>query len=109
MNAYFIDSHFIIALPFYQRTLLDLLDDPTFVPAQNEALFTQVAKCLIKQMCNAVAYLESQLVAHRDISPSNFLLSANGQIALTDFGVAYDAKEPGSEGSANLQFELGTG
>jgi serine/threonine protein kinase len=87
-----------------------LLDDPTFIPAQDEdAAFTQVAKCLIKQMCNAVAYLESQQIAHRDISPSNFLLSDHGTVVLTDFGVAYDANEPGSEGTNNLQFELGTG
>ncbi|KAK9900919.1 kinase-like protein [Cystobasidium minutum MCA 4210] len=110
LNAYFIDSHYVLALPFYPHTLLDLLDDPTFIPANNEALFTKVAKCLIKQMCSAVAYLERQQIAHRDIAPSNFLLSKNGQIALTDFGVAYDAAEPGSEGgSSKLQFELGTG
>lgn len=96
-------------MPFYERTLLHLLDDPSFVPAHNNAAFTQVAKCLIKQMASAVAYLEDEKIAHRDISPSNFLLSARGSIALTDFGVGYDPRNAGQEGTCNLQFELGTG
>jgi serine/threonine protein kinase len=60
-------------------------------------------------MCSAVASLESQQIAHRDISPSNFLVSTKGHVVLADFGVAYDAQEPGQEGTKSLQFELGTG
>lgn len=109
LNAYFIDSHYIIALPFYAITLQHVLDNPTFVPSHNEITFASTAKCLIRQMCNAVASLEINHVAHRDLSPSNFLISGNGHVVLTDFGVAYDAKEPGQEGTKNMQFELGTG
>lgn len=108
-NAYFIDSHYVIALPFYRITLQHVLDNPPFVPGHDALTFARTAMYLIKQMCSAVAYLESQHVAHRDISPSNFLVSGEGHIVLADFGVAYDAQEPGQEGTKTLQFELGTG
>lgn len=109
MNAYFIDSHYILALPFFQVTLLNILDNPTFIPTPDDGVFTNAARCLIRQMCGALAYLEDEQVAHRDISPSNFLVSEVGHLVLADFGVAYDAEAPGQEGVNNLQFELGTG
>lgn len=109
LNAYFIESHYVLALPFYPITLQAVLDDMTFIPAEDEITFTRTAKHLIKQMCSAIASLESHLRAHRDLSPSNFLISTEGHLLLTDFGVAYSLQEPGQEGTKNLQFELGTG
>jgi serine/threonine protein kinase len=109
LNAYYIERHYILAMPYYSKTVQDLLDNSTFVPSTAEVAFETVARSLIKQMCSAVAYLEVQQIAHRDISPPNFLLSSNGTIALTDFGVAWSAENPGLERTTNLCFELGTG
>lgn len=72
-------------------------------------MFPRIAQNIIKQMCQAVAYLEERQIAHRDISPSNWLISFNGEVVLTDFGVAWDANDPGLEDNTNLYFELGTG
>ena len=60
-------------------------------------------------MCQAVAYLSMKSIAHRDISPSNWMIGEEGRIVLIDFGVVWTANNPGEEGSTNLEYELGTG
>lgn len=43
---------------------------------------------LVLQVANAAAYAHSKLVVHRDLKPTNILVSADGQIHLLDFGIA---------------------
>lgn len=40
------------------------------------------------QMCSALECSHAQGVVHRDVKPANFLIAANGQIKLSDFGLA---------------------
>ncbi|KAI9281820.1 kinase-like domain-containing protein [Sporodiniella umbellata] len=44
--------------------------------------------CCFKQMIQGLAYLHSLGVAHRDIKPENLLLTMDGQLKITDFGVS---------------------
>lgn len=50
---------------------------------------TEIEKaCCFKQMIQGLAYLHSMGVAHRDIKPENLLLTMDGKLKITDFGVS---------------------
>ena len=53
---------------------------PKFTPAQ--------LKCILKQMLEGLAYLNSKGFLHRDIKGGNILLSEKGVVKLCDFGLA---------------------
>ncbi|GAN08417.1 pkinase-domain-containing protein [Mucor ambiguus] len=50
---------------------------------------TEIEKaCCFKQMIQGLSYLHSMGVAHRDIKPENLLLTMDGKLKITDFGVS---------------------
>ncbi len=42
---------------------------------------------LIRQVCQALDYIHSQNIIHRDVKPSNIMLDRQGQAVVTDFGL----------------------
>lgn len=73
-RPYFV-MEFIDGQPLYQYA-----DASGMAVAERLRLFTQV--------CDAVQYAHQKLVIHRDLKPTNILVSAGGVPKLLDFGIA---------------------
>ncbi|CAA9964181.1 hypothetical protein P3342_009400 [Pyrenophora teres f. teres] len=61
----------------------------------DEGVGEDIAHLYFSQLVSAVAYMHSMGVAHRDIKPENVLLSAEGDLKLSDFGLAALFKKDG--------------
>lgn len=52
---------------------------------------------IIRQVAVALDYAHKQQIVHRDIKPSNIIMTPEGEIKITDFGIARIVDAPGSE------------
>lgn len=55
---------------------------------QRSALNLEDAVSAMQQVLNGLSYAHRQGVVHRDIKPSNLLVTRDGQVKITDFGIA---------------------
>lgn len=53
---------------------------------------------LFRDICGAVAFANRNLVVHRDLTPSNVLVTGDGDVKLIDFGISKPVDAPGRAG-----------
>ncbi|KAJ2906179.1 hypothetical protein GGI21_004075, partial [Coemansia aciculifera] len=73
---------------------------PAFNANQEERRFVEATR-LFEQMIDAVAHIHALKAYHRDLKPENFILGADGNLKLTDFGLA-------TRESLSTDFECGS-
>jgi serine/threonine-protein kinase len=69
------------------------------------ALETDRALDIIRQIADALDYAHRNQIIHRDLKPANIILTGDGRIKITDFGIA---KIVASEGAARTVAIMGT-
>jgi serine/threonine-protein kinase len=70
--------------------LLDWVEEEQPSRAERQRLFVEI--------CAAVAFAHRNLIVHRDLTPSNVLVTADGAVKLIDFGIARPADQGGVQG-----------
>ncbi len=48
---------------------------------------------LVQEICQALDYAHAEKVVHRDVKPSNLMLSKKGRVKLADFGIAVSVSD----------------
>jgi len=80
-------KYFYIAMEYVDGLSLDeLIDDKRYL--SNEA-----AVIIFSEICKGLKHAHDKGIIHRDIKPANVLISKNGSLKLTDFGIAISKKE----------------
>jgi serine/threonine protein kinase len=59
-----------------------------FTSIMSERMTEREKACSFKQMMEGLAFIHSMGVAHRDLKPENLLLTMDGKLKITDFGVS---------------------
>jgi len=77
------DSRLYLIFEFVEQDLKKLLSDSPSGPLQPQQLCSYAF-----QLLKAIDYCHSRGVMHRDLKPHNILVSSNGLLKVTDFGLA---------------------
>ena len=105
------DGQYFLVMEFVDGLdLADLFDH--FASQRGQALPQDVALYIGAQVCEALEHAhaardsDGKLInlVHRDVSPSNILLSKSGEVKLTDFGIAKRVEEMTGHGGVRGKF-----
>ncbi len=80
-------EHYLVMEYIEGLSLADIIE-------KEAPLHPVIAASIAREVCQALVCAHKNGIIHRDIKPKNILISKNGVIKLTDFGVARDIDAP---------------
>ncbi len=97
-----VDSPFIVRIHAMRKSgdhffiVMEFVDGGTLsAELHNGAMDMSRAQTILRQMLKAFSHAHGVGVIHRDIKPSNIMLSREGRVKVTDFGLAKLRREDG--------------
>ncbi|MGM0554800.1 MAG: serine/threonine protein kinase [Myxococcota bacterium] len=106
------DGEYFIAMEYvHGRDLRDILKR---AEAQDHEVPLDLAIHIVAQVCNGLDYAHRQTdddgnpldIVHRDISPSNIMVSREGEVKIIDFGIARAASRAAKTASGRIQGKI---
>jgi hypothetical protein len=82
--------------------VMELVEGPTLEEQRTRFGERDWALPLVRQLATALVAIHQSGVIHRDVKPSNLMLTRDSVLKLTDFGIAQVAREPGVEPSEQV-------
>lgn len=89
--------------------VMEYVDGPNLRQVERSNRLTpEQALRIIPQICEALQFAHDQGIVHRDIKPENLLLDKNGDVKITDFGIAKIVGIPADKTSLTGEHIVGT-
>lgn len=86
-NAFWLEDDLVM--------IMELIDGhPLAALLENRRFSMEQSLTIIRQVLLALSFAHKNGVVHRDVSPANIVVSANGKVKLTDFGLAKGSTDP---------------
>jgi serine/threonine-protein kinase len=80
-NALHAEDHLILFMEYVEGQTLENMFSAGRLPLKTGIGY-------VRKILSALAYAHSQGVVHRDVTPANVIVTADGQVKLTDFGLS---------------------